>query len=239
MTHDDALPARLSDADILTTVHPLGRALPAHEVVAIARAVEQRVRAALAARAEPVYGIFDPDYARVFTKARCIARNEGYALAAHGSFTRDLDLLAVPWADHACDAEYLVDRIADACGLKPNGHPPGDKPHGRRAWTLLFPAFGDPRFIDLSVFAAPPATSDPGPWPATGLEPRGCPIPGACACPPATSAELVALIEAVDTLLESAPCECPHRMREERGEHLSHCYLFDLNVARSGAGEKR
>lgn len=86
---------------------------------------------------------------------------------------------------------------------------------------------------------APPATSDPGPWPATGLEPRGCPIPGACACPPATSAELVALIEAVDTLLESAPCECPHRMREERGEHLSHCYLFDLNVARSGAGEKR
>lgn len=86
---------------------------------------------------------------------------------------------------------------------------------------------------------APPATSDPGPWPATGLEPRGCPIPGACACPPATSAELVALIEAVDTLLESAPCDCPHRMREERGEHLSHCYLFDLNVARSGAGEKR
>lgn len=86
---------------------------------------------------------------------------------------------------------------------------------------------------------APPATSDPGPWPATGLEPRGCPIPGACACPPATSAELVALIEAVDTLLESAPCDCPHRMREERGEHLSHCYLFDLNVVRSGAGEKR
>lgn len=59
------------------------------------------------------------------------------------------------------------------------------------------------------------------------------------AAPPATSAELVALIEAVDTLLESAPCECPHRMREERGEHLSHCYLFDLNVARSAAGSRR
>ena len=24
---------------------------------------------------------------------------------------------------------------------------------------------------------------DPGPWPATGLEPRGCPTPGACSCP--------------------------------------------------------
>ena len=61
-------------------------------------------------------------------------------------------------------------------------------------------------------------------------------LPAPAAIP---SAELVALIEAVDTLLESAPCDCPHRMREERGEHLSHCYLFDLNVARSGAGEKR
>lgn len=117
----------------------------------------ERAAAPAAREGEPVYGIFDPDYARVFTKARCIAWSEGYALAVHGSFTRDLDLLAVPWADHACDAEHLVDRIADACGLKPNGHPPGDKPHGRRAWTLLFPAFGDPRFIDLSVFAAPPA----------------------------------------------------------------------------------
>lgn len=48
-----------------------------------------------------------------------------------------------------------------------------------------------------------------------------------------------ALVEAVDTLLECAPCECPHRMREKQGEHFSHCYLFDLNVARSGAGEKR
>jgi hypothetical protein len=117
----------------------------------------ERAAAPAAREGEPVYGIFDPDYARVFTKARCIAWSEGYALAVHGSFTRDLDLLAVPWADHACDAEHLVDRIADACGLKPNGHPPGDKPHGRRAWTLLFPEFGDPRFIDLSVFAAPPA----------------------------------------------------------------------------------
>ncbi len=121
----------------------------------------ERAAAPAAREGEPVYGIFDPDYARVFTKARCIAWSEGYALAVHGSFTRDLDLLAVPWADHACDAEHLVDRIADACGLKPNGHPPGDKPHGRRAWTLLFPEFGDPRFIDLSVFAAPPAPAQP------------------------------------------------------------------------------
>jgi hypothetical protein len=28
---------------------------------------------------------------------------------------------------------------------------PGEKPHGRLVWTMVFKAFGDPRFIDLSV----------------------------------------------------------------------------------------
>jgi len=97
------------------------------------------------------YGIIDPDYARVFTIARVIAWNEGYALAMHGSFTRDLDLLAVPWQEHASDPEKLIKRIEDACGLRLHGHPPGVKPHGRLAWTLLFPEFGDPRWVDISV----------------------------------------------------------------------------------------
>ena len=44
----------------------------------------------------PVYGILDPDYARFFSKARCTAHMDGYALAIHGSFTRDLDIIAIP-----------------------------------------------------------------------------------------------------------------------------------------------
>lgn len=40
------------------------------------------------------------------------------------------------------------------------------------------------------------------------------------------------LIEAVDTLLDTAPCDCSDKRRFEKGEHLSHCYLFDLNVSR-------
>jgi hypothetical protein len=99
-----------------------------------------------------VYGIIDPDYARVFTMARCLAWQEGYALAMHGSFTRDLDLIAVPWTDAACEPEHLVQRIADATGLKlPRGTAWGRKPHGRKAFTLVFPGFADPRFVDLSV----------------------------------------------------------------------------------------
>lgn len=100
-----------------------------------------------------VFGIIDPDYGRVFTIARVIAWQEGYSISAQGSFTRDLDLLAVPWTETArMDTDILVQRIANAAGLKIQGEP-SDKPHGRKAWTLLFPTFGDPRFVDLSVMS--------------------------------------------------------------------------------------
>ncbi|MBF8177697.1 hypothetical protein IXC47_08395 [Herminiimonas contaminans] len=54
--------------------------------------------------------------------ARVLAWSEGYAITMHGSFTRDLYLLAVPWADRVCEPE----------------HPPSEKPHGRLAWTPLY-----------------------------------------------------------------------------------------------------
>ena len=81
------------------------------------------------------FGIIDPDYARIFTQARIVAWQYGYACLAHGTFTRDLDLLLVPWADrHVPDAGGVVSRIADVSGLQLQG-PPSDKPHWRRAWA--------------------------------------------------------------------------------------------------------
>lgn len=97
--------------------------------------------------------ILDPDYARIFTQARIVAWQYGYACVAHGSFTRDLDLLLVPWEDRAgkIDAELVVKRIAGVAGLTVNG-PSSDKPHGRKAWTLLLPGFDEVRWVDVSVF---------------------------------------------------------------------------------------
>lgn len=97
------------------------------------------------------YGIIDPDYARVYTIIRCLAWSYGYATGMHGSFTRDLDLILAPWVDTSKDPEHLVAQIADQCGLKIQHGSPSSKPHGRLTWTLLFPAFGDPRWVDLSV----------------------------------------------------------------------------------------
>lgn len=105
--------------------------------------------------------ILDPDYARIFTKARIIAWQYGYACVAHGSYTRDLDLLLVPWEDRARpNHDQLLKLIAQAAGLrfrdgnedifksKPDYT---DKPHGRKACSLFFPAFGDPRWVDISI----------------------------------------------------------------------------------------
>lgn len=96
--------------------------------------------------------ITDPDYARIFTQARIIAWQYGYACCAHGSFTRDLDLLLVPWADRTLvEVEGIVHRIADVCELTVQGAP-SKKPHGRWAWTLLLPGFKEVRWVDISAF---------------------------------------------------------------------------------------
>lgn len=107
--------------------------------------------------------ILDPDYARIFTQARIVAWQYGYACVAHGSFTRDLDLLLVPWEERAekIDAELVVKRIAGVAGLTVNG-PPSDKPLGRKAWTLLLPGFDEVRWVDVSAIGPqPPSAAHP------------------------------------------------------------------------------
>ena len=97
--------------------------------------------------------IIDPDYARIFTKARLLAWSYGYSCCLQGSLTRDLDLLLTPWEERASAASLpvIVAMLADSEGLTIQGEPT-QKPHSRLAWTLLFPAFGDPRFVDVSGF---------------------------------------------------------------------------------------
>lgn len=94
--------------------------------------------------------IYDPDYARAYSIIRCWAWSYGYAACLHGSFTRDLDIVLVPWTDQACPPDQLINLLAEHTDTKVNGES-SDKPHGRKCWTLLFKAFGDPRWIDISV----------------------------------------------------------------------------------------
>lgn len=107
--------------------------------------------------------IIDPDYARIYTKARILGWQYGWCVTLHGSMTRDLDLIMVPWEDRAhadtaaqvlrllVDSEKELLRFRDGDDAYTAPLDFSDKPHGRKAISLLFRAFGDPRWIDVSV----------------------------------------------------------------------------------------
>jgi hypothetical protein len=90
------------------------------------------------------------------------ARFQGYAIAVHGSLKRDIDLVAIAWADHACSPDDLVRVVQGAVGgilgncLRMSEST--QKPHGRIAYTLIHPGFcGE---IDLSVIPPKALGSD-------------------------------------------------------------------------------
>jgi len=90
-------------------------------------------------------------YAHLVPLITVAARKVGYAIGLHGSMKYDLDLVAIPWTDEAGDAEALLAAILDALAWKHDLRAitgPGEKPHGRRAWTI---PIGAGLHIDLSV----------------------------------------------------------------------------------------
>lgn len=92
-------------------------------------------------RARPAF------YASVHLLLVGVARDNGYALALHGSMARDLDVLACPWTDDAVSPDKLVRAFAKATG----GYIKGDafsKPHGRLAYVIVL---HDDMYLDVSV----------------------------------------------------------------------------------------
>lgn len=79
------------------------------------------------------------------------ARECGYALAVHGSMSRDLDLIAVPWVEDAKPAAELAFQLAVSC----NGLIVGndfEEPY-RRLFHINMPWRGteNRNYIELSV----------------------------------------------------------------------------------------
>lgn len=97
---------------------------------------------------------------RIVRIARPAAKALGYAIGLHGSLERDVDLIAVPWAEDAAEPLAVVkaiqDAITDEIGICYRSKEPEAKPHGRFAWTLYFHGAvsttnGAFPFVDLSV----------------------------------------------------------------------------------------
>lgn len=95
--------------------------------------------------------------------ARVIARSKGYALALHGTLRRDVDMVAVPWTDEACDADELAQSIAESLfrygvcyetAWEGASKTREEKPHGRIAWSIPLKwtyCTGAAPYLDLSV----------------------------------------------------------------------------------------
>jgi len=92
-------------------------------------------------------------YEDLMPAIRFAAADCGYGIGVHGTGTRDLDLIAVPWIQEVRTATELVEavRAAVAGEIRVKGvwdRQPQEKPHGRLAWSIQI---GGDLYIDLSV----------------------------------------------------------------------------------------
>jgi len=100
-------------------------------------------------------------YLQLYPALVAAARDHGYALAVHGSMVRDLDLIAVPWTAEASDALTLIKKLKEVTGTVTHGAAwdhlvpdctPGEKPHGRVAYSLHLTDRGcEGPYFDVSV----------------------------------------------------------------------------------------
>lgn len=95
-----------------------------------------------------------PVYAAAMYAGLCeIFHKHGYALAVHGSLARDLDLVAIPWAEKVSTPDEVIKDMLSVWALGPiSEKDPETKRHGRIAYTIPC-GFGD-CFIDLSFMPA-------------------------------------------------------------------------------------
>lgn len=95
-----------------------------------------------------------PWYVMAYTKLDRIAWRHGYALSLHGSMSRDLDLVAIPWTDDADSPEKLVEAIRKFVIAKTDVNlkiaPPKVMPHGRISYIIPV-GYGENFYFDLSI----------------------------------------------------------------------------------------
>lgn len=88
------------------------------------------------------------------------AKNNGYALAVHGSLLRDIDLIAVPWINRPKAPSTLHKSLFKLAKVlykyAYTAKKPTLKPQGRVAWVIHL---GNGTYIDLSVMSPKRGTS--------------------------------------------------------------------------------
>ncbi len=100
-------------------------------------------------------------YAALYPDLVTAARTHGYALAIHGSLTRDFDLIAVPWTQEASEGLELIKSLQEVVGCCYRRSSidefftdadPRSRPHLRRGYVIHLTDDGAKGpYLDISV----------------------------------------------------------------------------------------
>lgn len=126
----------------------------------------ERAQAEYDANQKPVY-VKPAFYTQCFITLKEICKRHGYNLLINGSMNRDLDLIAVPWADDCSDHLKMMEECRDWLGGTFN-HVPNNMPGGRIGYVINLNRGGketnyeDPQwYLDIAVYPVSPATPQP------------------------------------------------------------------------------
>jgi hypothetical protein len=92
-------------------------------------------------------------YAILWEDIRNAAMDCGWAVALHGSLSRDMDIIAMKWEENCTDAETMINTIIENCfgdsvvSQYGTRWVRGEKPHGRTC--VAIPIYGD-HYLDIS-----------------------------------------------------------------------------------------
>lgn len=93
-------------------------------------------------------------YAAIWEDIRNAAMDCGWAVALHGSLSRDMDILAMPWIKDCTTAECLIDTIIARCfdnnivSMLGKRIDKISKPHNRICYAI--PIYND-FYLDISI----------------------------------------------------------------------------------------
>lgn len=90
---------------------------------------------------------YAPIYCALYPELTKIARKHGYALAVHGTLSRDMDLVCIPWTVSPSEPIEVVNDITTKFYIKQIGQPEF-KLHQRLVYTISI-GHGE-CFLDLS-----------------------------------------------------------------------------------------
>lgn len=103
-------------------------------------------------------------FASMWEDLRQAAISHGWALGLHGSLANDMDIMAMPWDEHANSVEAMIAQLCicftESSEIEKNIKVTTDKPNNRTVYTL--PIWAD-FYLDINVIGAPSQPSEQKP----------------------------------------------------------------------------